>query len=492
MRKLRSALAALLAAATLHCGPTDQPPEPDPPGEPTPPAPSGQTPAPTNEPPVTPPPTNESPDDPPPVTPPVDPAGPWPTDTLVNYSERYGLGRIKDAAVDEGHNIWVLNGPNIGVLKPGDTAPTWSTNLGQAGLGFASTRICAGAPGVAYVGYRTNDEIGRDPNVPFYVGNFIFGPDGCDFANGRYDNCNDAWWNPERFNEYLKGDLDIVKLNADGTPELDEHIWRNVTNNPYPRQLGLRNTNDHHFDEDRSVLSCTRAVRGPAKGDVFIGTNHGYTRIQGKVYSSHRHPIFYEKKDPSCAGESCAVTQRTGFAYGLGIAQDGDVLMANEWTLGIVSPIGSLDTWQKEGSEQADQLNPQKLQNFVLHDACTGRRCAEESFAKWRGFEQTTDGRYYVGSEERGLWELEILRQSEARATELTSAPQNIESMAATADGSLFIGTGSGLYRMDAAKQITRVEGISGRVTRLFYDPSVTPASLYIVAGERLFVLRGH
>ena len=45
---------------------------------------------------------------------------------------------------------------------------------------------------------------------------------------------------------------------------------------------------------------------------------------------------------------------------------------------------------------------------------------------------------------------------------------------------------------MDASKQVTRVSGVSGKVTRLFYDPSTTPAMLLAVAGGNVYLLRGN
>jgi hypothetical protein len=67
-------------------------------------------------------------------------------------------------------------------------------------------------------------------------------------------------------------------------------------------------------------------------------------------------------------------------------------------------------------------------------------------------------------------------------------------SLAATDDGSLFIGTaGGGLWRLDAQQQLTQVQGVAGStVKELFYDPTVTPAMLYVLTDAGLTVLRGH
>ena len=94
--------------------------------------------------------------------------GPWatrapgPQDAVKSYTAAYALGsRLQSVGVDEGYNIWLLDGDAIGVLRPGDTQPTWTSGVGQAARGFGtgrelamgSTVICGGAAGRAYVGY---------------------------------------------------------------------------------------------------------------------------------------------------------------------------------------------------------------------------------------------------------------------------------------------------------------------------------------------------
>jgi hypothetical protein len=479
MKKLRSAVIGTAVLFALNCGPVDQPP----PGPDPEPAPQPSNPTPTNPTPTSPTPTNPTPSNPTPTNPePENKAGPWPTDELVNYSAKYGIGRVQDAGPDEGHNIWLLAGDRIGVLKAGSSTAQWSSGVGQAGRGYSSTVICGGAAGRAYVGYHASYN-----DIP--GGQFAYDPRGCEFPS--YSDCDPSRYSRERLDEFLQGDLDIVKLDeTSGAPALEERIWRSVTNrNPYPISaslLGLRNTNDQHFDEDRSVYSCTRAVRGPARGDIFVGTNHGYTRIQGLIFNSHRHPIWYQTV---CDADGCSKSQRAGYAYGLGVDQSGRILMANDWTIGIVNPVNELVTWDREADPT---LNPELLKNVILREVYGGGGPTDDSFAEYRGFEQTKDGVYYVGTLERGLWQVIPGKDiDEATATRIAGAPSNLRSLAATDDGSLYIGSESGLYKMDAEKKITRVSGPSGTVTRLFYDPSVTPSALYIVAGGQLWVLRG-
>ncbi|PTL75320.1 hypothetical protein DAT35_55630 [Vitiosangium sp. GDMCC 1.1324] len=366
------------------------------------------------------------------------------------------MGHPQGVAVDDAFNVWLLAGNRIGVLRPGDTQPLWASDIGQAGRGFSSTVICGGSAGRAYVGYYAQELV--QPMRSSY---------------------QDA--------SYLEGDLDAVKLTPDGNLVLEEHIthsFRREADNPgglgwnSSNNMGIRNSNDWRFDEDRSVLSCVKVMRGRDKGEVYIGTNHGVTRIRGLDYNSHRHPVWWDNG-----------SQRAGYTYAVGIAQDGDVLIANDWTFGIVTPNADLGLWDAMVPEE---LNPMKVQSSYLPEVNS-----LPEFDFWRGFQQTKDGRYYLASKEYGLWQLSIISSGNPfqKGIKVPGLPTNgLTSLAATDDGSLFIGTdGSGLWRMDANKQLTRVPNIQGRsVRQLVYDPNGTPAMLYVLTDAGLTVLRGY
>ena len=393
----------------------------------------------------------------PPDTAPPPPAlmDPWPQDALVNYTQRFGVGRPQGVAVDDAFNVWLLEGNRIGVLRPGATQPLWVSGIGQAGRGFTSSVICGGSAGRAYVGYLEKDL----PN---------------------------AWREAYTDPVYTEGDLDAVMLTPEGTIALEEHVHRNYRKDKNtgklswnaPINIGIRNSNDWHYDEDRAVFSCVKVTRGRDRGEVYIGTNHGVSRIKGLYYNSHRHPVWM-------AGSS----QRAGYTYSLGIAQDGDVLIANDWTFGIVSPNPDLGLWD---AMTPKTLNPMKVESSFLPEVNT-----LEEFDYWRGFQQTKDGRYYLGSRTLGLWELKI-RSAGDRAQQglaVTGLPTpRVSALAATDDGSLFVGTyDQGLWRMDADKRLTRVLTLQGQqVKQLLYDPTATPAMLYVVTETGLTVYRGY
>ncbi len=404
--------------------------------------------------------------------------GPWPNESVVNYTQRFNLGRVRSIGVDDAYNLWLLDGERIGVLRPGDSQPRWVSHIGQARHGFGSnalalgsTVICGGSAGRAYVGYRAEE----------LANAFIYSPDGRSFP--RYDDPDPSRFDPVRYAEYQKGDMDVVKLTEDGQIVLEEHLQQSARSNG-PQDIGIRNTNDHHFDEDRSVLTCTKAMRGPHKGELYIGTNHGVTRIQGLKYNSHRHPVWFEERRNE-QGEVVGTTQKAGYTYALGIGLNGEVLIGNDWMVGVVVPSASLSDWDRMDKD----LNAELLNSHVR----ALNSLPEMDY--WRGFQQTEDGRYYLASRDYGLWEMKILRPSEERSTKVAGLPTDrLTSLAATEDGSLFIGTESaGLWRLNADKELTRVQGVSGsHVRELFYDPSVRPAMLYVLTSEGLTVLRGY
>ena len=471
---------AVGAMVVCGCGSMGEPPAPGDETQTEPPSDERQVPPPETpaDDPVaeTPPDTTPEPDTQPQPEPPVVKVGPWPNEPLVNYSQRYALGGVRAMSVDDGYNLWLLDGERIGVLRPGDSAPTWTTGVGQAAGGFGedklamgSTVICGGSAGRAYVGYFTYE----------LANAFIFSPEGSEFP--AYNNPDPARYDPVRREEYKKGDMDVVKLEGSGTVALEEHLGRNNRRGSKngDNWMGLRNSNDYHFDEDRSVLSCTKVMRGTHKGELYIGTNHGVTRVQGLTFNSHRHPIWKEKLPDG------KESQRAGYTYGLGIAQNGDVLIANDWMLGIVTPSTEVMDWENT----SQSANPEKLSAHLM-----GLNTLEEKDF-WRGFQQTPDGRYYVASKDFGLWRVEAPRRSDALGTKVSGLPTDVlSSLAATDDGSLFIGTqGFGLWRMDASKRLSFVDGVDGaNVRQLFYDPTVKPAMLYVLTNSGLTVLRGH
>jgi hypothetical protein len=362
---------------------------------------------------------------------PEDSAGPWSQEAVLSYSKQYAVGTPQSVGLDEGGNLWLLDGARIGVLRPGDAKPTWTERVGQAAHGFgedqlatASSVICGGAAGRAYVGYLARD-----------------------LAQPRREDLNDP--------VFLQGDLDAVRLQPDGRVALEKH-------------LALRNTNDPHFDEDRSVLTCTRVTRGPFRGELYLGTNHGVTRVRGLDFNAHRHPVF----------RSASGSLRIGYTWAVGLAQDGDVLVGNEWKVGIVTPPAALADWDDLAKV------PWKLDTYV---EALG---SQEEMDLWRGFVQTRDGAYWLGSARAGVWKLTPTPRAYAKLEGLPT--QRIRALAATPDGALLIGTEDrGLWRRGRDGSLARVQGVAGeKVLQLVVDDGLRPAMVLALSDAGLTVLR--
>lgn len=394
--------------------------------------------------------------------------GPWPTDAVKDYSAAYGLGPgVRSVGLDEAHNLWLLRGDEVGVLRPGDSAPTWTRGVGQAAGGFGrdkkalgATVICGGEAGRAYVGYHTYE---LQPEVPDKPHAYVAAP-------------GEPHYSADRFEEYQKGDLDVVRLGTDGKVELEEHLWRSVGVSGGKQQLGIRNTNDFHYDEDRSVLTCQRVMRGRDRGDVYIGTNHGVTLIRGLTYNSHRHAAWYADGD----------SLQAGFNWGLGIGPDGEVLVANDWMVGILQPNGVLEDFDKERTWDGPVPWTYKGHNAQLNSL--------EAFDHWRAIARTRNGVTWVGSRDHGLWRMDMKDRSSANYTRMSALPSDhVSALAATDGGQVYVGTdGTGLWRIEADGQtLTPVSEVKGaRVLQLVYDPTVAPAMLYVLTDKGLTVLR--
>lgn len=367
--------------------------------------------------------------------------GLWPTDEV----KRYAVGNVQSVGFDDAQNIWLLDGDRIGVLRPSDSSPRWVSGIGQAAPGFGndklatgSTVICGGAAGQAYVGYRTYD-----------------------LNNAQLTDVNDP--------EFQRGDLDVVRVDGDGQISLQTHLSESVVYaGAAQNKLGIRNTNDWHFDEDRSVLVCRKLRKGPRAGDVFIGTNHGVTMIRGTTYNSHRHPVW-----------DVNGSLRIGYSWALGSSFDGsEILIGNEWKLGVLSVPEDLKSWDRSAE------NPWLVDTY--NDALNSLEEKDD----WRGFAQTKSGEYFLSSDKFGLWKMS--GKQKPQFSKVPGVPDRLTSLEATNDGSLMIGTkGDGLWRRAPDGAVSRVSEVPGsEVKQLVYEPALEPPMLFVLTDAGLTVLR--
>jgi hypothetical protein len=200
------------------------------------------------------------------------------------------------------------------------------------------------------------------------------------------------------------------------------------------------------------------------------------TLIRGLVYSSHRHAAWYANGD----------SLQAGFNWGLGIGPDGEVLVANDWMVGILEPNGVLEDFDRERTWEGPVPWRYKGHNAQLNSL--------EAFDHWRAIARTREGVVWVGSRDFGLWRMEVKDRSSAHFTRLDALPsRSITALAATEAGSVYVGTdGEGLWRLEAdGETLARVDEVEGaKVLQLVYDPTVSPAMLYVLTDAGLTVLR--
>jgi hypothetical protein len=413
-----------------------------------------------------------------PATPPATPP-PWkggtPASGMVVHRE---VGQVLGVGVDEGANVWTVDGNAIWVLPPGGSWKRF-TGVGQLARGERALTVCGGEAGKAYVGFWA-DELPE----PLH----------------------------STFEQRQEGDVDRVALDDAGDLSLEFHHEFHNNNGITPDGVVKRTT----FDETRGILSCVRVNDGPFQGEVYFGSNHGLTRVRGDDYGDHRHPNF---DYPSCSvappGYECdEIPEAIGYVWGLGISNAGGVLMAAEWMFAEVRPN--------------DPRQDHDLVRWTLNThpwtfvgpppfPLPGRIApawAPPWYARWplrfaeparnRAITQTPDGRYWVASERHGLVWFTVNAARLTPPVEVDGEPGTITALVPNPDGSLWVGTaGAGVWRYEPpprpvrladppAPEVgtwTRLDGVpSGDVNRLYMETRSGKRQLYIATDVGLAV----
>ena len=73
-----------------------------------------------------------------------------------------GVGMVLGVSVDEGANVWAVDGQRIWLLAPGKAWRTFEASLGEPAVGqlargFTAQTVCGGEAGKAYVGYLAGE-----------------------------------------------------------------------------------------------------------------------------------------------------------------------------------------------------------------------------------------------------------------------------------------------------------------------------------------------
>jgi ligand-binding sensor domain-containing protein len=345
-------------------------------------------------------------------------AGPWPTTAI----EVWGAAeRIIGVGVDTGQNVYAVSREALYVRRAG-AAQFERYARGTSGLRDYPLLSVAGAgPGVAYVGYE--GVFGLDPdNEPAAV--------------------------------RKSGDLGRIELRSGGI-----EAFSYETHNSNAPVSGK-------YDHTRSIFEIVVPRRGPAAGEVFLGTEHGLVRYQGELYVDHVHIETLVNG-----------TQRFGPSRALAVGPDGTAWYGNDFQFGG-------RPWTLRRAEW--------LQDARWKFPSTGYGAVEER-DYYTGIDVDAAGNVWAAARTFGLVQLVVSPSGRAASTLFHSVPDaNLNELVVDADQSVWIATDGGLYRRDAVSgEWAREDRVKGGAFDLFLDDTVAPRALYVASGDGVAVLRG-
>jgi hypothetical protein len=410
--------------------------------------------------------------------------GAFPTAALTIYGSAQGLLEAPvSASVDEGENLWVVTNSALYLLTPNATAfhrYTAADGL-HYGPGFTEppdiTMVEGGTAGECFVGYWFHDtNTGNTPGAHTYV-------------------------DPAAH----MGKMDQVLLQPDGT----------LTVNRYD----LRNSNDGHFYETRTVMSMVYDhFQNP--GNLYVGSNHGITRIIPAKYFPPRHLVddpfntadekvwYADHVHPwVCMGGPCTDTSRAstfGDWFGLTLADDGRLWMAGLTNAGALHYKDALTDWVQSWAP----INPF---DPAFGDPYPGSEPVfdppvEGDPVNLRGVAAAPDGVVWFASGETlnetwrgttyGLASWDGHHFTHFDPTQLGSLEYNILEIQALADGRLVLGfptTGLLVWTPGDSKghRLTVSNGLPGEeIGRMSLDRMHDPAILFVPTNGGLAAYR--
>ncbi len=355
-------------------------------------------------------------------------AGPWPTTPTVELGRSVGITEgIVGASVDTGQNQYAVSENAFYVRRAGAASFERYARNTNGLRDYSMLSVAGGGPGIAYIGYEgvftTNVDVTQDP--------------------------------PEI---RTSGDVQEIHLQASG---FTATTWD--THNSNTPLTGK-------FDHSRSIYELHVPWRGPAAGEVFLGTEHGVDRYQGTQVADHRH-IATDVPNPDGT-----TSQRFGATKAMRVKDDGTVWYGNDWRFGGLPWTPRLAEWYV-GSEWL----------FPMH-AFGGQ--FDRNYNE--GIDVDSKGNVWVGARTYGLAHLLIGPNKHFQLETFDVPDSNIEDVLADLDDTIWLATNGGLFRFTpATKAWTRFASVKSGVTKLFLDDAVVPRAIYIAAGQGVVVYRG-
>lgn len=359
-------------------------------------------------------------------------AGPWPTDALVTWGNPEGLsGNILFVGTDTGQNVYAVSREALFIRRSG-AARFERYDRGTHGIrDYPLMSVAGQAPGVAFLGLEG------------YYGSL-------------YEESvrqNDPWIEEEEAR--LSGDVMRIDLIPGGirTTRLRTHNSNTPTSGKY--------------DHTRQIYNIVIPRRGPAAGEVFLGTEHGAVRYQGEYYADHVHI------DTNILLPDGRTTQRFGPAEAIHVTDSGVMWFGNDFQFGARPFTWRLAEWYDE--------------RWLFPSYGFGTR---EDRDYYRGIGIDSNGVVWAGARTFGLARLHT---RDGGRVEQVSVPNSaIRDVVVDLDDSVWLATDGGLFRRDPASgSWDRLAGVPGTVFDLFLDDTVEPRALYIGHSGGMSVYRG-
>ena len=414
--------------------------------------------------------------------------GALPSAPLTIYGSAQGLLEAPiSASVDESENLWVVTTRALYLMTPG--ARVFRRYTAQDGLhvgpGYTEppdiTLVEGGAANECFVGYYFHDT--NEGNTP-----------------GAHTIIDPA---------AHMGKMDQVLLNADGTIQVNRY--------------DLRNSNDGHFFETRTIMSMVYDhFQHP--GNLYVGSNHGISRIVPAKYFPPRHldPIdtgdervwYGDHVHPvACMRGPCTepLTTPTTFGdwFGLTLADDGRLWMGGLTSAGAIHYKESLYDWL-QSYQPINPFDP------AFGDPYPGnppvfKPPIEGDAVNIRGVAVTRDGTVWFASGEAESWRGPTYglarwgggaRFDHIDPTALGSIEYNILELQALPDGRLVLGfPNSGLLVWNPGDartpgemrghRLTMRDGLPGeQIGRMWLDKMHSPPILFVPTDGGLAAFR--
>jgi hypothetical protein len=356
--------------------------------------------------------------------------GPWSTAEMTQLGGQEGLGdNIVGVGVDTAQNIYAVSDSTFYVRRAG-AARFEAYQRNSNGLrDYTMLSVAGGGPGVAYVGYEG-----------------VFGP-------------GDPDVDPDPPEVRKSGDVQEIHLQPSG---FTATTWD--THNSNVPISGK-------YDHSRSMYEIFVPKRGPAAGEVFLGTEHGIVRYQGSLYADHRHIAT------DVSNGNGTTSQRFGASKAMTVTDDGTVWYGNDFRFGGVPWTPRLYEWYFDA--------PWLFPSYGFGGE-TDRDYNE-------GIGVDSKGDVWVGARTLGMVHLIMAPNKHSAKKEKLDVPSAmINDLVVDLNDTLWLATDAGAYRYDpVTKKWTRFAAVSSGVNKLYLDDTVSPRALYFATGNGITVYRG-